>query len=63
MEDKDKQLLKMIRKHPEDCDSVVAEIVAEVSGEEKFKGIYLSDGKKLCVGSSEKISETFRDGF
>lgn len=41
----------------------MAEIVAEVSGEEKFKGIYLSDGKKLRARLSEKISETFRDGF
>ena len=46
-----------------DCDSVVAEIVAEISGEEKFKGIYLSDGKKLRVGSFKEISETFRDRF
>jgi len=91
VEERDKQLLKMIRKQPEEgmsllideyggaikaiCSNVlrnydagivqdamqetVAEIVAEVSGKEEFKGIYLSDGKKLCVGLFEKISKTF----
>ena len=39
----------------------MAEIVAEVSGKEEFKGIYLSDGKKLCVGHSETDFEGVED--
>ena len=85
MEERDKQLLKMIRKQSEEgmsllideyggaikaiCSNVLrnydAGIVQDAMQEtvirlwQKFKGIYLSDGKKLCVGLFEKISKTF----